>query len=96
MRVQVLRLGAELLFGAFPQPYEHPPLTIEHDARAEMHGAVLFGLLREDHLDAAQFFVVSTQRTAGNRGGVAALSFLGKAQIDEAVLREARVQSYVQ
>ena len=96
MGVQVLRLAAELLLGPLAERDEQMALAVEHQARAEMLGAVELRLLAEDDLDVRERPLVLAEDAAGDRGAVAAVAGLGIAQIHQAVLAEVRVERDVE
>ncbi len=67
----------------------------EHETRAEVPAAAHLRLLPVDHLHVLEPIV--GESGAGHRGaGIAALSRLGKGQVDEPVFREARIERDVE
>ena len=68
MRVEVLRLAAELLIGALAERDEKVPVAIEDQPRAEMLRARLFRRLREDHLHIGKRAHVLAERSARDGG----------------------------
>ncbi len=98
MRIQILRLGAEVRLRAFAQCDEEMTFAVEDEARTEMQRAVFLRLLAEDHFDVLQLRRHAVGQVAARDGGAvrSALTLFGIAQIDQTVFREAGIECDVE
>ncbi len=96
MAVEALCVLPHRPVGALPHSNEEVAIGAEGEPRTEMQRAVVRGKCTEDHAHVPETLPIGRKRSAGDRGSVAVLAWLGVAPEDGPIRFEGRAERHVE